>query len=220
MREPAWQVFHCPGTWIPSNLISPVSLHWSFSCYPLCRVSFLPICDCAGQPAVRLPSASLTFLGAEPLQKSSSWRKAPLNILLFSSFFSLHCCAIKVDIPWVPLQPSPASLSACTSPGTAARLSPAKGHQAAGLMQPQVWGTALWARAQTTNSLGHCLERIWRKCCLQHPPHQGMLTGFLHPAAFHSSHTFPQGILSAIILMISHVDIDITVSSVWIPAAF
>lgn len=40
MREPAWQVFHCPGTWIPSNLISPVSLHWSFSCYPLC--SLLP----------------------------------------------------------------------------------------------------------------------------------------------------------------------------------
>lgn len=72
VREPVWQVFHGPGTWIPSNLISSVFLHWSFSCYPLCRVSFLPICACAGQPAVRLPSASLTFLGVKPLKKAAA----------------------------------------------------------------------------------------------------------------------------------------------------
>lgn len=27
MREPVWQVFHSPGIWIPSNLISSVCLY-------------------------------------------------------------------------------------------------------------------------------------------------------------------------------------------------
>lgn len=117
MREPVWQVFHGPQIWIPSNLISPVCLHWSFSCYPLWRVSFLPIC--AGQPAVTLLNASLTFLGVEPLQEQLKKSTFALNILLFSRFFSLLCFAMKTDIPWVPLQPPPASISACTSPGTA-----------------------------------------------------------------------------------------------------
>lgn len=87
MKEPVWQVFHGPGFGTPSNLGSPVCLYWSFSCYPLCRVSFLPVC--AGQPAVRLPSASLTFLGVASLQEQL--KKSTSEYSAFQQFFSSYC---------------------------------------------------------------------------------------------------------------------------------
>lgn len=89
MREPVCQVFHGPGIGIPSNLGSPVCLSFS---YPLCRVSFLPICDCAGQPAVRLPSASLTFLGVESLQEQL--KKSTSEYSAFQQVFFPPYCVV------------------------------------------------------------------------------------------------------------------------------
>lgn len=191
MREPVWQVFHGPEIWIPSNLISPVCLHWSFSCYPLWRVSFLPIC--AGQPAVRLPNASLTFLGVEPLQEQLKKSTSALNILLFSRFFSLLCFAMKTDIPWVPLQPPPASILACTSPGTAARLSPVKGHQTAGLIQPQACSTALLSQSPGHKQPGALFAENLEKVLPAAPPSPGDAHRVSAPCCLpRFSHMFPK----------------------------
>lgn len=189
-----------------------------------------PLCAC---PSVILSAESpsfqfVTVLGSlqwgfpvpvwhfwEWSHSRSSWRKVPLNILLFSRFFFPPYCVV----PWKLISPGCLS-SHLLLPFLSA---PPQGLQPGSLLskvtKQQGWyshrsaAQPSWARIQTTNSLGHCLERIWRRCCLQQPPHQGMLTGSLHPAASLSSHTYsPRNhlwILSAIILMIVHVDIDI-----------
>lgn len=119
------------------------------------------------------------------------------------------CCATKTDTPWVTLQQSPASLPACTSPGTAARLSPARGHQAAGLIQPQTCSTALLSQSPDHKQpVWGTFWRNWRRCCLQHPLTKGCSQGLctLLPSTL-LTHV-PQGIPSAITLTASHMDID------------
>lgn len=185
MREPVWQVFHGPGIWVPSNVISPVCLHWSFSCYPLCRVPFLPICVCTGQPAVRLPSASLTSLGVEPLQEQLT--KSTSEYSVFQQFFLPSALWMKTDIPRVPLQPSSASISACSSSGTAARSSPVKGHQAAGLIRPQICSTALLSQSPDHKQPGALFGENLEKVLPAAPPSPE--DAHRVTVAFHASHT-------------------------------
>lgn len=118
---------------------------------------------------------------------------------------------MKIDIPWVPFQPSPASISACTSPGTAARLSPVKGHQAAGLIQPQICSTALLSQSPDHKQPGALFGENLEKVLLTAPlspreAHRVSKPTLLPPTLL--THVL-QGILSAIILLISHQDIDI-----------
>jgi len=66
VREPVWRALHRPGIWVPSNLISSACLHWSCSCYPLCRESpSLQFRPHARWSAAGLPDAPLTSLGVE-----------------------------------------------------------------------------------------------------------------------------------------------------------
>lgn len=143
---------------------------------------------------MRLPSASLTFLGVKSLQEQLKKSTSEYSAFQQGFFFFLLCCALKIDIPWVPLQPSSAPISACTSPGTAARLSPVKGHQAAGLIQPQICSTTLLRQSPDHKQPGALSGENLEKVLPAEPPHPGMLTGSLHPPCCLPlfSHMFPK----------------------------
>lgn len=223
VREPVWQVLRGPGIWVPFNLISTACLHWSCACYPLCRETpSSQLCHCAGQSAAGLPDAPLTSLGAESRQEQL--KKSTSEYSAFQHFFLPTALCMKLDMPWGP-SPSPVSTSARASPGTAAMLSPFEGQQEVGLIQSQICSTALLSQ-----SPGH--KQHWalfgpnsEKVLAVLP--RGCYQGHYTPLPFTLLTDVLQEIFSAIILMLSQVDINIfasgaraSVCCVWILAAF